>query len=103
MRRFEDWEIDLLRAMSGPLPLDGTIRRFGARVDHHSLGYTANGMSVWDIAGEDVEAAAQFMTGLPEVSHCYLRPRHPGWDYNLYAMIHGKCEADVRKAAAGFG
>ena len=128
MNRFDESEIKLLRALNDPLPItprpfaaiaercgadeqqivekirtwlaDGTIRRFGARVFHRSLGYTANGMSVWEVAGDQVEDAAQFMASLPEVTHCYLRPGFPGWPYNLYAMIHGNSEEDVMAVAA---
>ena len=127
MSRFADWEKALLRELSGPLPLtprpfadvagragvseaqvierlrawsaDGTIRRFGARVSHRAIGYAANGMSVWDVPGEQVEDAAASMAGQREVSHCYLRPRRPGWPYNLYAMIHGADEEEVRGVA----
>jgi len=124
---FQDWEIRLIRQLSGPMPLaaqpfariaeqagigeaealerirawktDGTIRRFGARVAHRAVGYPANGMSVWKAAPEQVESAGRFMAGLPEVSHCYLRPLKPEWDYNLYAMIHGPTEAAVLDVA----
>jgi len=34
-----------------------------------------------------------------EVSHCYHRPAHPEWPYNLYAMIHGRSEEDCRMIA----
>jgi siroheme decarboxylase len=127
MSDFEDWEIALIRALNGPLPLcpepfaavaekigiteeqvlervrawkeDGTIRRFGARVNHRRLGFSANGMSVWDVPEEDVERVGAIMTEQPEVSHCYLRPRNASWPYNLYAMIHGKNEDEVRAVA----
>jgi len=124
MRRFEPWEIALIRAANGPLTVearpfarmaetagisekqvlerlrawreDGTIRRFGARVNHRQLGFAANGMSVWDAPPQNLDALGQFMSDQPEVSHCYVRPRSASWPYNLYAMIHGKSEEDVR-------
>jgi len=77
---------------------DGVIRRFGARVSHGSVGYVGNGMSVWEAAPDQVEKAVAFMSQLPEVSHCYLRRTAPGWNYNLYAMIHGKSREEVRRA-----
>jgi DNA-binding Lrp family transcriptional regulator len=77
----------------------GVIRRFGARVKHQAIGYTANGMSVWDVPPDHVEAAGKYMASFPEVSHCYTRPRMPQWPYNLYAMIHGKQEQEVRSIA----
>ena len=31
---------------------EGAIRRIGAIPNHYALGFTANGMSVWDVADE---------------------------------------------------
>jgi len=77
----------------------GVIRRFGARVDHRAVGYGANGMSVWKVSPEEAETAGRVMARQPEVSHCYLRAPRPGWEYNLYAMIHGQTEDEVRAVA----
>lgn len=77
----------------------GVVRRFGARVKHHAIGYTANGMSVWDVPADRVEAAGQYIASLPEVSHCYTRPRTAQWPYNLYAMIHGTKRDEVLSIA----
>lgn len=78
----------------------GVLRRFGARLRHHAVGYTANGMSVWNVPAELVEAAAAVMTAMPQVSHCYQRRMQPGWGYNMYAMIHGKSREEVAAVAA---
>ncbi|HCL86353.1 MAG TPA: protein nirH [Comamonadaceae bacterium] len=79
---------------------DGLIRRIGAVPNHYRLGYTANGMSVWDVADEHVAALGPRVAALPFVSHCYRRPRHlPGWPYNLFAMLHGTSRAAVRAQA----
>ncbi len=68
----------------------GLIRRIGAVPNHYRLGYTANGMSVWDVEDDQVQALGQRIAKLPGVSHCYRRPRHlPDWPYNLFAMLHG--------------
>jgi DNA-binding Lrp family transcriptional regulator len=87
---------------------DGIIRRIGAVPNHYALGYRYNGMSVWDVADADVEAAGAAMTGLGFVSHCYQRPRRPpAWPYNLFAMIHARDEATatglVGRLAAALG
>lgn len=69
---------------------DGVIRRIGAVPNHYALGYVANGMSVWDVADDAVDAAGERIGALPFVTHCYRRPRHlPDWPYNLFAMVHG--------------
>ena len=78
----------------------GLIRRIGAVPNHYRLGFTANGMSVWDVADEQVDALAREVALLPGVSHCYLRPRSlPVWPYNLFAMLHGRSRDDVDEQA----
>lgn len=74
-----------LRRMSD----EGIIRRIAAVPNHYKLGYTANGMSVWNVPDEHVEALGKQVGALDFVSHCYRRPRHlPAWPYNLFAMVH---------------
>jgi DNA-binding Lrp family transcriptional regulator len=77
----------------------GVLRRFGARVRHHELGYTANGMSVWRMPADKIKMAAEEAARMPEISHCYERQTCAAWDYNFYAMIHGKNEESVRAVA----
>ena len=68
----------------------GVIRRIGAVPNHYAIGWTANGMSVWDVPDELVDQLGQGVGGLDFVSHCYRRPRAlPDWPYNLFAMVHG--------------
>ncbi len=75
---------------------DGRIRRIGAVPNHYRLGYTANGMSVWDIADEHIDEAGAIIGNLDIVSHCYQRPRFlPEWPYNLFAMVHGHSHEEV--------
>lgn len=74
----------------------GVIRRIGAVPNHYAIGYTANGMSVWDVADELVDELGERIGQLPFVTHCYRRPRHlPGWPYNLFAMLHGDSRDEV--------
>ncbi|MBS0610642.1 MAG: Lrp/AsnC family transcriptional regulator [Proteobacteria bacterium] len=78
----------------------GLIRRIGAVPNHYRLGYTANGMSVWDVADERIAELGPLVARLPGVSHCYRRPRHlPGWPYNLFAMLHGTSREAVERQA----
>lgn len=75
----------------------GAIRRIGAIPNHYALGFTANGMSVWDIADEAVAEVGARVGALDFVTHCYERPRHlPLWPYNLFAMVHGRTRDEVR-------
>lgn len=105
----------------------GLIRRIGAVPNHYRLGFTANGMSVWDVADDVVDAFGERIGLLPGVSHCYRRPRclpkaspgrsqgalHPSggdaaqsaaaggyfWPYNLFAMLHGRSREEVEQQA----
>ena len=85
--------MERLRAMLS----DGRIRRIGAVPNHYRLGYSANGMSVWDVPDEDIRTIGTQVGELDIVSHCYHRPRRmPDWPYNLFAMVHGHSQAEVR-------
>ncbi len=74
----------------------GVIRRIGAVPNHYAIGYTANGMSVWDVPDERVDELGGRIGALDFVSHCYHRPRNPpAWPYNLFAMTHGSSRQEV--------
>ena len=78
----------------------GAIRRIGVVPNHYRLGWTANGMSVWDVDDARVDALGAEVGALPFVSHCYRRPRRlPLWPYNLFAMLHGGDRAEVAAKA----
>jgi DNA-binding Lrp family transcriptional regulator len=103
------------RAIAGQLGLDsaevmtrlrrmlaeGIIRRIGAVPNHYSLGYRANGMSVWDVTDQRVADLGRKVGALSFVSHCYRRPRRlPLWPYNLFAMVHGRTRDEVERKVA---
>jgi DNA-binding Lrp family transcriptional regulator len=75
---------------------EGLVRRIGAVPNHYRLGYSANGMTVWDVDDAQVDALGERVGALPGVSHCYRRPRAlPRWPYNLFAMLHGRSREEV--------
>lgn len=89
-------DINLIKQRLETMLEDGRIRRIGAIPNHYKLGYTANGMSVWDIPDEEIEVTGQVVGQLDFVSHCYHRPRClPDWPYNLFAMVHGHHRQEV--------
>ena len=98
--------ISLLQEMLG----DGRIRRIGAVPNHYALGYTANAMSVWDVADEAVDELGRAVGALPFVTHFYRRERRlPDWPYIVFAMVHGRSRAEaaakievIRAALGGF-
>ena len=76
----------------------GLVRRIGAVPNHYRLGFTANGMTVWDVDDEAVDGLGERVGAMPFVSHCYRRPRHrPDWPFNLFAMLHGHSRAEVER------
>jgi DNA-binding Lrp family transcriptional regulator len=79
----------------------GAIRRIGAVPNHYAIGYTANGMSVWDVADARIDKLGTQIGQLEFVTHCYQRPRSlPEWPYNLFAMVHGRDRAEVAQKVA---
>lgn len=91
---------DVMRRMQRMLDT-GIIRRIAAVPNHYRLGFTANGMSVWDVVDERADAAGCAVGALAFVSHCYRRPRHPPlWPYNLFAMVHGRTREEVEDKVA---
>jgi len=98
---------DVMTRMNAMLKT-GVIRRIGVVPNHYALGYIANGMTVWDVADDQVDALGERIGQLPFVSHCYRRPRRlPHWPYNLFAMVHAKnreqAKADADQIAAVLG
>jgi DNA-binding Lrp family transcriptional regulator len=99
-------EPELLRVVSD-WTRNGTIRRFAAVLNHRQVGFSANGMVVWNCPEDQIDRIGSILASCPEVSHCYSRPAYPEWPYNLYAMIHGRseqeCEAVAGRLAAEAG
>ena len=74
---------------------EGKVRRVGVVPNHYALGYTENGMTVWNVPDDMVDTVGPAVASLPFVTHCYRRPRHEGvWPYNFFAMTHGRSEAE---------
>ncbi|WDE01467.1 Lrp/AsnC family transcriptional regulator [Thalassomonas actiniarum] len=88
-------------AMTEDLLARGVIRRIAAVPNHYKLGYRFNGMTVWDVRDDAAREFGEAVGKLDFVSHCYLRPRHlPHWNYNLFAMVHGRSESDIEQYRA---
>ena len=78
----------------------GFMRRFAAVLNHREVGFSANGMVVWNCPAERIDEYGYILASHAEVSHCYYRPGFTGWPFNLYAMIHGRSLEDCHKTAA---
>ncbi len=78
--------------------LEGKIRRIGVVPNHYALGYTENGMTVWNVPDDLIDEVGPEIAALPFVTHCYERPRHEGvWPYNFFAMTHGRSEEESQR------
>jgi len=81
----------------------GTIRRFAAILNHRQVGFSSNGMVVWNCPEDRIDRMGSILASHVEVSHCYYRPAYPQWPYNLYAMVHSRsveeCEVTAAKLA----
>lgn len=79
----------------------GLIRRIGAVPNHYAIGWTANGMTVWNVDDDQVDTLGTQVGALDFVTHCYRRPRAlPAWPYNLFAMVHGASRDECSAKAA---
>lgn len=86
---------ELMQRMQSMLDNE-VIRRIGLVPNHYTLGYKANGMTVWDLPDDKIAELGVQIGALDYVSHCYQRPRHqPLWNYNLFAMVHGRDRNEV--------
>jgi siroheme decarboxylase len=94
-------EPEEVMARLGRMLKAGIIRRVGAVPNHYALGLKFNGMSVWDVDDQQIGVLGPAVGALEFVTHCYRRPRIlPVWPYNLFAMVHGRSDAEVHDKVA---
>lgn len=74
----------------------GVLRRFGNVVRHHELGFDCNAMTVFDLPQDRVDSVGAALAQTPEVTLAYQRACAPGWNYNLYCMVHGTQREQVQ-------
>ncbi len=77
--------------------VNGVIRRFGASLRHQNIGYLANGMAVFQVPDNQIDAAGAALSSFQQVSHCYHRPSFTGWPFNLFGMTHAASNAALRQ------
>ncbi|SEO29625.1 DNA-binding transcriptional regulator, Lrp family [Halogranum amylolyticum] len=89
-----EWVVETIKRFD----LEGKIRRVGVIPNHYALGYTENGMTVWNVPDDLVPEVGPEIASLDFVTHCYQRPRHEGvWPYNFFAMTHGRSEEESQR------
>jgi DNA-binding Lrp family transcriptional regulator len=74
----------------------GKMRRIGAVVNHLAVGPASGAMVVWNVERQRAAQVGAVFAGFEEVSHAYERRTAPGWEYNLYTMVHGPTPEAVR-------
>ncbi|WP_424006683.1 Lrp/AsnC family transcriptional regulator [Haloferax denitrificans] len=85
------WVVETIKRFN----LEGKVRRVGVIPNHYALGYSENGMTVWNVPDDLVLEVGPEIAALDFVTHCYRRPRHEGvWPYNFFAMTHGRSEEE---------
>jgi len=86
-----EWVLETIKRFDA----EGKVRRVGAVPNHYALGYSENGMTVWNVPDDVVDEVGPAIASFDFVTHCYRRPRHEGvWPYNFFAMTHGRSEAE---------
>jgi DNA-binding Lrp family transcriptional regulator len=86
-----DWVVETIKRFDQ----EEKVRRVGVIPNHYALGYTENGMTVWDVPDDVLREVGPEIASLEFVTHCYHRPRHEEvWPYNFFAMTHGRSEAE---------
>jgi len=88
---------ELLLAVLDCWKNNGTIRRIGAIVDPVQVDLTNGAMVVWQVEPGRVADVGAAFAAFVEVSHAYERQTAPGWEYNLYTMVHGVTEEALRR------
>ncbi len=96
-----------LLAATRTLQKRGQIRRFSAVVQPRKVGFTASAMGVWVVPEDGIDEFAAKLAQHRAVSHCYLRPVHEDWPYNLYTTVHARsvdeCESVINDLAVDTG
>jgi siroheme decarboxylase len=85
----------------------GALRRVAAILYHRRAGFSANGMGVWKVPEEEIDAIGPRMASYRGISHCYRRPTYPDWPYSVFTMAHGRskeeCDAILDRIAEETG
>lgn len=80
----------------------GVIRSVSAVLNQHKLGFGANVMFCAAVKSDRVDDVGQNLAKLKIVSHCYERKTFEGWPYNLFAMMHARTLAQIRRVISKF-
>ncbi len=105
-RPFDTWAagagvaVDELLAAARVFVERNYMRRFAAVLNHRRAGFGANGMAVWKVPEEELDALGPRMAAFKAVSHCYRRPTYPDWPYSIFTMVHARSKEACEDAIA---
>lgn len=98
---------DELLAAARTLQKRGQIRRFSATVASRKSGFVASAMGVWMVPTGAEDEYGATLAQHRAVSHCFQRPVHDDWPYNLYTTVHARsvdeCESVIQDLAIDTG
>ena len=94
--------LEELQRLTAGMVATGKLRRFSAVLRHREIGFSANGMGIWAVPGDDaaIERVGEQMAAYRAVTHCYRRPAYPDWPYNIFTMIHARTQDDCHAVVA---
>jgi len=70
------------------------LRRVAAILFHRRAGFSANGMGVWKVPGDEIMETGSRMASFRGISHCYQRPTYEDWPYSVFTMAHGRSKEE---------
>lgn len=73
----------------------GIIRRIGVALKPEKAGFKVNALTAWKVPADKIHEVGSELAEMKEVSHCYDRDCPPGWDYNLFVMIHSQSQEQL--------
>ena len=71
---------------------DGVIRRIGASINSHKLGYCST-LAAISVADDVVERASEIIKGYPQITHSYLR----GDEFNIWFTVIASSNERIEK------
>ena len=93
------WSVEQVFEHARGMAERGLLRRFAAILNHRAAGFRANGMAVWNVPQEQIDAFGRAVAGFKNISHAYQRPTYPDWPYSVFSMIHHPKVAGVEATA----
>ncbi len=74
----------------------GKVSRMGCELNPYGLGFSGNGLAVFNLPEDAVGPAANRLISQPEIARCYRSTRRgTDWPYNLIGSLHAPTRAQA--------